>query len=147
MVEALDALPLPNLSVQVNNRKQIQGFYRGLGIDDVTDAIRVIDKLDKLPAEEVATMLVERVGTTPEQAQRIVNAIEAAGSLDAGKVRDALAKTNFDSLYGHVAFNDKGQISLPQIMIQIQNDQVVEIYAGGKFANKLVYPLPAWDKR
>ena len=54
MVEALDALPLPNLSFQVNNRKLIQGFYRGLGIPDVTAAIRQIDKLDKQPAEAVA---------------------------------------------------------------------------------------------
>ena len=79
--------------------------------------------------------------------EALVNAIEAAGSLDAAKVRDALAKTSFESLYGHVAFNDKGQISLPQLMIQIQNDQVVEIYAGGKCAHKLIYPLPPWDKR
>jgi histidyl-tRNA synthetase len=70
MVDALGRLPIPRLSFQFNNRKLIQGFYRGLGIDDVTDAIRVIDKLDKLPADEVARLLVERVGTTPEQAQR-----------------------------------------------------------------------------
>src|SRR5688500_8887914 len=70
MVDALGRLPIPPVSFQFNNRELIQGFYRGLGIDDVTDAIRVIDKLDKLPADEVATMLVERVGTTPEQAQR-----------------------------------------------------------------------------
>ena len=70
MVDALSRLPLPRLSFQFNNRRLIQGFYRGLGIDDVTDAIRVIDKLDKLPADEVATLLVERVGATPEQAQR-----------------------------------------------------------------------------
>ena len=79
--------------------------------------------------------------------EALVNAIEAAGSLDANKVRDALAKTNFDSLYGKIAFNEKGQISLPQIMIQIQNDRVVPIYAGKGFENKLVYPLPPWDKR
>src|SRR6476620_5855528 len=70
MVDALGRLPIPRVSFQFNNRKLIQGFYRGLGIDDVTDAIRVIDKLDKLPADEVARLLVERVGTTPEQAQR-----------------------------------------------------------------------------
>src|SRR5690606_19917724 len=35
--------------------------------------IRVIDKLDKLPAADVAAMLVERVGTTPEQAQRCLD--------------------------------------------------------------------------
>ncbi len=60
MVQALGALPLPPLSFQVNNRKLIQGFYRGLGIPDVTAAIRTIDKLDKLPAETVADLLVER---------------------------------------------------------------------------------------
>ena len=79
--------------------------------------------------------------------EAFVYAIEAAGSIDPAKVRDALAKSNFESLYGHIAFNDKGQISLPQIMIQIQNDQVVPIYAGKGFENKLIYPLPGWDKR
>jgi histidyl-tRNA synthetase len=70
MVEALSRLPLPPLSFQLNNRKLIQGFYRGLGLSDLTTAIRVIDKLDKLPPETVADQLVELAGATPEQAQR-----------------------------------------------------------------------------
>jgi histidyl-tRNA synthetase len=70
MVQALDALPLPALSFQVNNRKLIQGFYRGLGIADVTTAIRIIDKLDKLPAEQVAAQLVEQAGATLTQAEQ-----------------------------------------------------------------------------
>ena len=70
MVEALATLPLPRLSVQLNNRKLIQGFYRGLGITDITEAIRQIDKLDKLSAEAVAELLVEKAGATPDQADR-----------------------------------------------------------------------------
>jgi len=70
LVEALDLLPLPNLSFQVNNRKLIQGFYRGLGIPDVTAAIRQIDKLDKQPAEAVKALLVSEAGATEEQADR-----------------------------------------------------------------------------
>jgi histidyl-tRNA synthetase len=70
MVDALDALPVPALSFQFNNRKLIQGFYRGLGLPDVTAAIRTIDKLDKLPAETVAELLVSDAGATPEQAER-----------------------------------------------------------------------------
>jgi histidyl-tRNA synthetase len=69
MVEALDALPVPPLTFSVNNRKLIQGFYRGLGIPDVIAAIRTIDKLDKQPAEAVASQLVELAGATPDQAQ------------------------------------------------------------------------------
>jgi histidyl-tRNA synthetase len=70
MVDALDALPIPPVSFQFNNRKLIWGFYRGLGLPDLTAAIRTIDKLDKLPAEKVAELLVADAGATPEQAQR-----------------------------------------------------------------------------
>jgi histidyl-tRNA synthetase len=70
MVDALDALPIPPVSFQFNNRKLIQGFYRGLGLPDVTAAIRTIDKLDKLPADKVAELLVSDAGATLEQAQR-----------------------------------------------------------------------------
>jgi histidyl-tRNA synthetase len=70
MVQALGSLPLPALSFQVNNRKLIQGFYRGVGIPDLTAAIRQIDKLDKLPAETVADLLVEHAGATADQAAR-----------------------------------------------------------------------------
>lgn len=76
-----------------------------------------------------------------------VKAIEAAGSTDHAKVRDALAKVDFQSLYGHIKFGPTGQINLPQVMIQIQNDQVAPIYSDGKFVGKLQYPLAAWDKR
>ena len=70
MVDALDALPIPAVSFQFNNRKLIQGFYRGLGLPDVTAAIRTIDKLDKLPGDKVAALLVTDAGATPEQAER-----------------------------------------------------------------------------
>ena len=70
MVDALEALPIPPVSFQFNNRKLIQGFYRGLGLADVTAAIRTIDKLDKLPEQAVADLLVSDAGATPEQAAR-----------------------------------------------------------------------------
>src|SRR5215218_9351676 len=73
MVEALDALPLPPMSFQFNNRKLIQGFYRGLGLDDVTAAIRTIDKLDKLPEAAIAELLVSDAGATEAQARRCLD--------------------------------------------------------------------------
>ena len=60
MVEALDALPLPNLSFQVNNRKLIQGFYRGLGIPDVTAAIRRSTSSTSSRPRRWRALLVER---------------------------------------------------------------------------------------
>jgi histidyl-tRNA synthetase len=80
---------LPALSFQFNNRKLIQGFYRGLGLADVTAAIRVIDKLDKLPAEVVRNQLIELVGATPEQADAALALAEirVADTSFVGKVR------------------------------------------------------------
>jgi len=73
-------------------------------------------------------------------------AIESAGSVEPARLRDAIAKTDFHCLYGHVKFGQNGQISLPQTVIQIQAGEVVPIY-GEDFINKPRYPLPPWDKR
>jgi histidyl-tRNA synthetase len=62
MAEALGRLPVPPLTLHVNNRKLIQGFYLGLGIEDpaqVTDVIRAVDKLDKIGADGVRRALIE----------------------------------------------------------------------------------------
>ena len=73
--------------------------------------------------------------------------MENAGSIDPAKVRDALAKVMFDSLYGTIAFNENGQIDLPQTVIQVQGDTLTAIYgANGKIAEPK-YPMPAWNAR
>ncbi|MBC9733586.1 histidine--tRNA ligase [Nocardioides marmotae] len=76
MVDALSRLTdpavlgLPPFRLQVNNRKLIQGFYAGLGAPDPAEVMRLVDKLDKLPAETVRGMLLEEAGLSPEQADR-----------------------------------------------------------------------------
>ncbi|RZI42560.1 amino acid ABC transporter substrate-binding protein [Herbaspirillum sp. HC18] len=79
--------------------------------------------------------------------QAFAKAIESAGTLDPKKVRDAIAKVDFESLYGRIRFNPTGQIDLPQTVIQIQNDKVVPIYGPKGLANKAMFPMPPWDKR
>jgi branched-chain amino acid transport system substrate-binding protein len=106
-------------------------------------------------AEEFARAWKARFGYEPDYhaasgvatVEALVHAIQAAGGTDPQKVRDALAKVSFESVYGHIAFDEKGQISLPQIMVQIQGDKVVPVYAGKSFVNKLQYPLAPWSKR
>ncbi len=70
MAEALSGLALPPLTLRVNNRKLIEGFYRGIGAPDPAEVIRVVDKLDKLPAEAVAELLVSEAKLTDQQAER-----------------------------------------------------------------------------
>ncbi|MEK4240794.1 histidine--tRNA ligase [Janibacter indicus] len=68
MAEIFAKLPIPQMVIQVNNRKIPEGFYRGLGIDDVAGTLRIVDKLDKVGPDKVVALLVE-AGRTPEQAQ------------------------------------------------------------------------------
>ena len=58
MAEALSRLPVPPVRIQLNNRKVPEGFYRGLGIDDVTTVLRTVDKLAKIGTREVHRLLV-----------------------------------------------------------------------------------------
>jgi histidyl-tRNA synthetase len=69
MAEALSALPVPRLTLQVNNRKLIEGFFRGVGAKDPAAVMRVIDKLDKVPAEVISGMLVSEAGLSEQQAE------------------------------------------------------------------------------
>ncbi len=70
MAEALSGLPVPALTLQINNRKLLEGFYLGLGIEDSATVMRIVDKLDKLPADTVAELLQTDAGATAEQAHR-----------------------------------------------------------------------------
>jgi len=79
--------------------------------------------------------------------ETLAQAIENADSIDANKVRDAIAKTRFDSLYGPIAFGANGQINLPQVVIQVQGGQVAEIYNAKGFVQTPHYPMPAWNAR
>jgi branched-chain amino acid transport system substrate-binding protein len=77
--------------------------------------------------------------------EAVVEAIEAAGTVEPQKVRDALAKLNFQSLYGTIAFGENGQITLPQTVIQIQDEKVVPVYGKDGFIKQPKYPMPAWN--
>jgi histidyl-tRNA synthetase len=70
MAEALGRLDfLPPLRLQVNNRRLIEGFYRGIGAPDVPAAMRVIDRLDKVPADAVRGQLRDEAGLADQQAE------------------------------------------------------------------------------
>jgi histidyl-tRNA synthetase len=54
-----DAEDGPLFTLQVSNRKVLEGFYRGLGVSEPTAVMQVVDKLDKLPGERILELLAE----------------------------------------------------------------------------------------
>ncbi|HEV2627623.1 MAG TPA: amino acid ABC transporter substrate-binding protein [Pseudolabrys sp.] len=106
-------------------------------------------------AAQFATAYKAKYGYDPDyhaasgvaDVEAVAQAIENAGSVEPQKVRDALAKLNFPSLYGTIAFAANGQIDLPQVVIQVQGDKLVAVYGGKGFIVKPNYPMPAWNAR
>ena len=65
MADVFANLPMPKAVIRVNNRKVLEGFYRGLGIDDPGMVIRIIDKLDKIGVDKTRRLLAEEAGLPP----------------------------------------------------------------------------------
>jgi histidyl-tRNA synthetase len=65
---ALRDVGLPAFRIQVNNRKVVEGFYRGLGLADVPGVLRAVDKLDRIGPDGVRALLVGEAGASEAQA-------------------------------------------------------------------------------
>jgi histidyl-tRNA synthetase len=80
MVEVLHevtaAMPIPAVTVRINHRKVLEGFYRGLGVADPQPALRAADKLDKIGEQGVRELLAGEVGLDAAAAGK---ALELAG--------------------------------------------------------------------
>ena len=74
---------LTRFQIRVNNRKILNGFYDMLCLAEKSGQImRTVDKLDKIGAEKVRTILVEDCALTEDQADEILRFISITGSND-----------------------------------------------------------------
>ena len=72
---------LTRFQIRVNNRKILNGFYAMLGLTAKSgDIMRTVDKLDKIGAEKVASILKDDCGLSDEQADEILKFIAIGGS-------------------------------------------------------------------
>ncbi|MDQ2851686.1 MAG: histidine--tRNA ligase [Actinomycetota bacterium] len=108
IADVFSRLPIGPFRIQVNNRKICEGFYRGLGIDDVAGTLRTVDKLDKIGADGVRNVLVA-AGRTQEQADQCL-ALAAISTPDSSFVAQVRA------LGVHHPLLDEGLAQLAAIM-------------------------------
>lgn len=74
-------LGFTDFTIHLNNRKILKGFFASLGIEDSTDALRAVDKLDKIGEDAVIEELVE-TGISVDAAKKIIEFIKIDGSVD-----------------------------------------------------------------
>ena len=93
--EVLTDLDLPAWSININNRKVLQGFYEGLGIGDPLGVIRIADKLDKIGTDGVSRALASELGLNSEQVTACLDLAQVRGT-DASVTSD-IAKLGVSS--------------------------------------------------
>lgn len=75
-------------------------------------------------------------------------AIEKAGSIDAQKVRDALAGLDVTTFYGEIKFASNGSNQTkPMVTTQIQSGKLVTVFPTDVANAQLIYPTPPFGQR
>lgn len=72
-------LGFSDFTIHINNRKILNGFYRSLGIDDSTEVLRIVDKLDKIGLEAVKEEL-QALGLSDASVSAIADFIAIDGT-------------------------------------------------------------------
>ena len=141
--ENLAELGVPPVRVLVNNRKLLEGFARGIGLDDIAAVLRCIDKYDKVGPERVAELLAEEAGATPEQ-QRLcltLAAIESDSPDFADEVRALgvelpLLEEGLDSLAA--VLSAANRLAPGRIVAQLKIARGLDYYTGTVYETQLV---------
>jgi branched-chain amino acid transport system substrate-binding protein len=79
-----------------------------------------------------------------------VEAMQQAGSIDPAKVRDALAKIDIQTQYGHIKFTADGDgdpVLLGPWVAQVANGEIEVVAPESARTVATTYPTPPWSQR
>ncbi|HZX01502.1 histidine--tRNA ligase [Kribbella sp.] len=131
IADAFRKLPIPPFRIQVNTRQIPEGFYRGLGIEDIVGTLRIVDKLDKIGPDKV-TELLTGAGLSPETAKQVLRLAEISST-------DASFADQVRALGVQHEILDEGLERLSQIMTAANEHAPGLLVADLKIARGLDY--------
>ena len=77
--EIFEQFDFGEFTIHINNRKILNGFFEELGLSDKSvETLRLIDKMEKLPKEEITKEFV-KLGLSPEHIERLFSFISIDG--------------------------------------------------------------------
>lgn len=120
MAKAMEALPIGDFRLRINNRKLSQGFYTALGLSDTAAVLRAVDKLEKVGEAQVAQELVEAAGASEQQADKALALarIRTEDTSFVAQVRELAADVD-----GDTTLLDEGITELEEVVSEV-NRQV-----------------------
>src|SRR5713101_3772746 len=136
-------LGIVDFQMHINNRKILEGYLRGLGIDDANSVIRVLDKLDKIGRDGVLSQLQSNLGLQQELASRCL-ALASIRTFDLSFVEQVRAlgikSDKLDEGLEELAFVIDSLSDLPQgvILADLSIARGFDYYTGTVYEGKLV---------
>ena len=85
---------IENFKIRLNNRKILNGFFDYLGINNISDVLRIIDKMDKIGVDAVRSELIE-IGIKNSSIEKIIEFLNITGSND--EVLNSLRNLNIEN--------------------------------------------------
>lgn len=113
-------LQLGKFTIRINNRKVLTGFFKSLGLENqVTDILRVIDKIDKIGEETVREELLDQK-VSKDSVDAILSFLQISGSVSEKLTK--LKELSKDPLY------QEGLEELEKAFASLKDFQVPEEY-------------------
>ena len=142
MAEIFARLPIGQMVIQVNNRKIPEGFYRGLGIEDVAGTLRIVDKLDKIGPARVSGLLAD-AGLSADQTEQVLALAtirtEDASFVDRVRALGVEHPVLDEGLEALQAVIETGQANAPGAMVaDLKIARGLDYYTGTVYETQLV---------
>ena len=141
--EVFQRLGIVDFQMHINNRKILEGYLRGLGIDDANSVIRILDKLDKIGRDGVLSQLQSNLGLQQDLASRCL-ALASIRTFDLSFVEQVRAlgikSDKLDEGLEELAFVIASLSDLPQgvILADLSIARGFDYYTGTVYEGKLV---------
>jgi len=88
--DVMVSMPIPPVRLMVNNRKLLEGLYRGLGVTEVSAVLQAVDKRAKIGVAGVSKLLSEQ-GLSDQVVETIV-AVGEIETSDVDELREAVSQ-------------------------------------------------------
>ena len=139
-------LGLKRFQIRVNNRKILNGFYSMVGLADKSqDVMRTVDKLDKIGAEKVKTLLMEDTGVAEDVANQVLDFIAIGGSnqdvltaLEGYKGKDELFDTGLEELSTVVRYLSAFGVPEENFAVDLTIARGLDYYTGTVYETTLL---------
>ena len=144
--QTFTSLGLKRFQIRVNNRKILNGFYAMLGLTEQSgDIMRTVDKLDKIGAEKVRTLLVDECGVSADSADEILKFIAITGgneqvlaALESYRGRNEVFDEGLDQLNTVVKYLSAFGVPVENFAVDLTIARGLDYYTGTVYETTLL---------